>query len=187
MTEERVKQLEWALDKTLKNTSLNPAFNLRDLLTEFGENETEWRIQRSGFKKDGSTWAIIVPYINARAIMKRLDTIVGPDAWQDEYKQLEGGILCGIGLKINGDWIWKQDGAAENENSEIDDVKTAISNAFKRAAVKWGVGRYLYDFETTFAEISLDRKDGFSFATVKDKKIGKEANIYWRAPHLPIR
>ena len=51
----------------------------------------------------------------------------------------------------------------------------------KRAAVQWGVGRYLYDLPTSFAQTSLEKTDGWN--KVFDKKAGK--NFWWNNPQLP--
>jgi hypothetical protein len=52
-------------------------------------------------------------------------------------------VKAGIGIRDadTGEWIWKYDGA---DDTEFQATKGGLSDAFKRAAVKWGVGRYLY-------------------------------------------
>ena len=80
-------------------------------------------------------------YIDARAVMKRLDDVMGIDGWQDSYKSIENRTICELSLKINGVWITKSDGAGD---TKIEGAKGGISDSFKRAAVKFGVGRYLY-------------------------------------------
>jgi hypothetical protein len=42
-------------------------------------------------------------------------------------------------------WVRKSDGAGE---TQVEGEKGAISDALKRAAVKWGIGRYLYDLDS---------------------------------------
>jgi hypothetical protein len=80
-------------------------------------------------------------YIDARTVMKRLDDVMGIDGWQDSYKSIENRTICELSLKINGIWITKSDGAGD---TKIEGAKGGISSSFKRAAVKFGVGRYLY-------------------------------------------
>ena len=80
-------------------------------------------------------------YIDARTVMKRLDDVMGIDGWQDKYKSIENRTICELSLKINGVWITKSDGAGD---TKIEGAKGGISDSFKRAAVKFGVGRYLY-------------------------------------------
>lgn len=89
-------------------------------------------------------------YIDARDVMNRLDEVCGPDAWQDRYTETASGrVLCTIEILSqmpNGDWAWvaKSDGAG---STDVEGDKGGISDAFKRAAVKWGIGRYLYDLD----------------------------------------
>src|ERR1700710_2501614 len=41
-------------------------------------------------------------------------------------------------------WVWKWDTGSE---SKVEAEKGQASDSFKRAAVKWGIGRFLYDLE----------------------------------------
>lgn len=47
---------------------------------------------------------------------------------------------CTISVFLNERWISKEDGSEESDYSS---VKGGFSNSLKRAAVLWGVGRYL--------------------------------------------
>ena len=108
---------------------------LFDALKEpFDPKIISWRVgATSGDKKSG----IALAYIDARDVMKRLDDVCGLE-WQDRYP-FAG--CCEIGLKINGEWLWRSNGADE---TNVEGVKGQFSDAFKRAAVLWGIGRYLY-------------------------------------------
>ena len=100
----------------------------------FDQKLIHWRVgATSGDKSKG----IALAYINARDAMKRFDDVMGLD-WQCRYP-FEG--CCEIGLLINGAWVWRSNGAGE---TDIEGEKGRYSDAFKRAAVMWGVGRYLY-------------------------------------------
>lgn len=82
-------------------------------------------------------------YIDARCVMKRLDDTVGFQNWQDKYFETESGrVICELSICLDGSWITKSDGAG---STEFAGEKGAISAAFKRAAVKFGIGRYLYN------------------------------------------
>lgn len=117
--------------------------NLAKLREPFAADEIEWRIGQAG-KSNGKPWARVLAYVTNRAIMDRLDDVCGPENWQNEYRAgPEGGIVCGISIRVHrGEWVTKWDGA---ENTEIEGVKGGLSGAMKRAAVQWGIGRYLYD------------------------------------------
>ena len=88
-------------------------------------------------------------YIDARYVMDTLDKVVGPAFWQDEYRTVvEGGstqtgVVCRLSINVDGEgWLAKEDVGTE---SNIEGTKGSYSDAFKRAAVKWGIGRDLYD------------------------------------------
>jgi hypothetical protein len=97
----------------------------------------KWRVQQA--KEHGAN---CVAYIDARDVMNLFDKVVGAENWQDKYEAHKGNLFCSIGIKKDGDWVWKTDCGAE---SDIEAEKGEASDAFKRAAVKWGVGRFLYD------------------------------------------
>ena len=80
-------------------------------------------------------------YITARALMERLDLEVGPANWQTRFHEVAGKSCCELGVRIDGEWIWKSDGAGE---TSIEGEKGGFSDAFKRAGVHWGYARELY-------------------------------------------
>lgn len=86
-------------------------------------------------------------YIDARCVMDKLDEVVGIDGWRDEYTVLPGGneVECRLSVKFGGTWITKADVGGQSEQpDEGDRMKAAYSDALKRAAVKFGIGRFLY-------------------------------------------
>ena len=106
------------------------------------------RVGRKSTKKDKAT---ILFYIDARHVMQRLDDVVGIMSWQHEFKAWKTDEqLCGISILvrhniITGDaleWVTKWDGA---DATAVEATKGGLSDSFKRAAVHWGIGRYLYD------------------------------------------
>lgn len=115
----------------------------------FPVNDLKWRVGNT-YERQGSKMANMLVYIDARTVQDRLDEIFTPAGWQFETRSIESynrgnrtvTIIGRLGIRINDEWIWKEDGA---ENSDIEAAKGGISDAFKRAAVQWGIGRYLYD------------------------------------------
>lgn len=101
--------------------------------------EIEWKIATN---KTGQN-ATLVPYIDNRAVLNRLDKAFGPGGWQSTFVACDGGFLCGISILIEGQWVWKWDGAGK---SEIEPFKGGVSDAQKRAAHQWGLGRELYSY-----------------------------------------
>src|SRR5436190_5626909 len=85
-------------------------------------------------------------YITARTAMNRLDTILGPENWWDEYVPGENSVLCRLTVRLpDGSTLTKADaGGYAGMTDSGDDEKSGFSDAFKRAAVKFGVGRYRY-------------------------------------------
>ncbi|HEX4588957.1 MAG TPA: Rad52/Rad22 family DNA repair protein, partial [Gemmataceae bacterium] len=90
--------------------------------------------------------ALALAYVDARVIQDRLDDVLGVEGWQDEYEVLpDNSVICRLRLKIGGEWVTKMDVGGPSEQPDGGDrIKAAFSDALKRAAVKFGVGRYLY-------------------------------------------
>lgn len=129
--------------------------NLKYLSAPFPRQAIHWRAQtvsRNGDK------ALALAYLDARDVMDRLDMVCGPENWQDAYTETaRGRILCKIGIRIGDDWVWKSDGAGE---TAVEGEKGGISDALKRAAVHWGVGRYLYRFDAVWCPCDSYEKNG---------------------------
>lgn len=85
-------------------------------------------------------------YITARTVMNRLDEVAGPESWWDEYQPLEHSVICRLTIRLpDGSLLQKSDaGGYAGMTDQGDDDKSGFSDAFKRAAVKFGVGRHLY-------------------------------------------
>jgi hypothetical protein len=90
--------------------------------------------------------ALALVYVDARVIQDRLDDVLGVEGWQDEYEVLpDNSVVCRLRLKIGGEWVTKMDVGGQSEQPDGGDrMKAAFSDALKRAAVKFGIGRYLY-------------------------------------------
>jgi hypothetical protein len=153
--------------------------NIRERLAmPFPEKDIEWRIQQAGFSGD-KPWAMVLAYIDARAIMDRLDDVFGIDGWSDEYDHLDGGVMCTLTVRLSErDYISKQDGSPE---TNMEAFKGGISKALVRTAVKFGIGRYLYNLEVNFANCSVAKQQGWR--KHYDKASGK--TFYWQPPSLP--
>ncbi len=85
-------------------------------------------------------------YVTARTVMNRLDEVLGPENWWDEYITIANGVLCRLSIRLpDGQVVTKEDaGGCAGLADQGDDEKSGFSDAFKRVAVKFGVGRYLY-------------------------------------------
>lgn len=156
---------------------------LEGLKEPFPHSDISWRIGQAG-KGTDKPWAKVLAYIDNRNIQERLDTVVGQANWKNEFtKGPDGGVLCGLSIKIEGEWVTKWDGA---ENSDIEPIKGGLSDSMKRAAVQWGIGRHLYDLGENWAQIVEKNTPGAHYANCKVKVGGKEEFItfYWLPPRL---
>lgn len=129
------------------------------LAAPFSPDRVSWRV--GSVKKDGSA-AMALAYIDARDVMERLDEVCTPAGWQCRYTHADRKTICELGIRpayadegAADEWIWKADGAGD---SDIEAEKGALSDAFKRAAVRWGVGRYLYELPTPWVRIDTYKK-----------------------------
>lgn len=159
--------------------------DITKLQAPFGADDIEWRIQQAGSTQAGKLWAIVIPYITNRAIQQRLDDVCGVNGWKNEYTSTpnEKGTLCGISIRFNDEWITKYDGA---EDTDIEAVKGGLSSAMKRAAVQWGIGRYLYKYEAAIVTPQFDKPQTMDGWIMTQAKIdGKKQRIYYKRPELP--
>ena len=104
--------------------------------------------------------ALALAYIDARTVMDRLDEVMGPLCWKDKYALNEDGtVVCSLSLKVEAEWITKEDvGGATDPKDPTDRAKSAFSDALKRAAVKFGIGRYLYRFPSQWVDYDPKQK-----------------------------
>lgn len=134
--------------------------DLNQLRSPFQPDDVEWK---PGAVTRDRKKGLAMPYLTSRAIQDRLDDVCGPQNWRNEFRAgPEGGVLCGISINITGDpanesWVCKWDGA---ENTEVEAIKGGLSGAMKRAAVMWGIGRYLYDLPAQW--VPLNEKGRFA-------------------------
>ena len=87
-----------------------------------------------------------IQYVTARTVMNRLDDVLGPERWWDDYQPLEHSVICRLTVQLpDGSTVTKSDaGGYAGMADQGDDDKSGFSDAFKRAAAKFGVARYLY-------------------------------------------
>lgn len=120
---------------------------LAGLAAPFPPERVSWRV---GSTNGDKTKGLALAYIDARDVYDRLDSVVGPANWQCRYPHAGQKTVCEIGIRIDGEWVWKANGAGD---SDVEAEKGAMSDAVKRAAVVWGIGRYLYDVDSPWVEI----------------------------------
>ncbi len=104
----------------------DPRELLSRLAAPFAAEDLEWRLQ---IAYEDRMQGIAVPYVTNRAIQNRLDDVMGPDRWHNEFKPWHStgkreSQLCGISLYFEErGWITKWDGA---EDSDIEPIGRII-------------------------------------------------------------
>lgn len=137
--------------------------NLQELKQEI---PYKWKIQSFNNKdKKLATKASCVAYIDARDAMDLLDKVCGADNWQDKYEFIGNKLIAGIGVKCGSEWVWKFDTGTE---SDYEAEKGQFSDAFKRAGVKWGVGRFLYDKTIVWVDVVDGKPQLAQFKTLSE-------------------
>lgn len=122
------------------------------LAAPFTPEQIEWRVQGRGGKGER---AQVVAYVDARDIQNRLDAVVGMGGWSFTWEPIvvEGGELRVAKGSLTIFGVTREDvGAASN----YEPSKGAVSDALKRAAVGFGIGRHLYDLPAVW--VTLDDK-----------------------------
>ena len=135
--------------------STNYEETIKRLKEPFSIKDVEWKIQTTTQDK---TRGMAVAYLDARAVQRRLDEVVGPFNWKNVYSLWhDKSQICGISIfnAERNEWVTKFDGA---ENSDIEPIKGGLSDSFKRAASTWGVGRYLYELDGIWVDIEAKGK-----------------------------
>jgi hypothetical protein len=93
--------------------------------------------------------ALALAYIDARAVMNRLDAVVGSGNWHFTFEPLTADCKAMKGsLTVCG--VTKCD--AGQASTEDEPIKSAVSDSLKRAAVHFGIGRFLYDLPPIWHE-----------------------------------
>ena len=149
------------------------------LKEKFPEKDLEFRV---GAMNNEKTMGLALAYVQARAIQNRLDEVVGFENWKVSYREIQGGFLCTLSIRINDEWISKEDGAGITDYQSI---KGGISNAFKRVASSgFGIGRYLYNARDSWYAIKPQGK-GFVFAETPKLQLNEEKESQAKAETRP--
>ena len=125
---------------------------LDDLRAPFRPHEHSWRAQqvdRAGRR------AMALCFITSRSVQNRLDDVCGPAGWEGRFDETASGrVIATISIDFGTRWVAKSDGAGA---TAMEGEKGGLSDAFKRAAVMWGIGRYLYDLPAIWADCEVQR------------------------------
>lgn len=151
----------------------------------FSPEDIEWRIGR---KNKDKTKAEVLAYVTARAVMERFDEAVGPENWSVHYETVDmgqagnldrmgnkkdlKGFLCTIEIRLarseESDYcdyiiVSRED---VSQCTDVEPLKGGASGAMKRAAVQFGVGRYLYKLKSNW--VNIDQYGNFKVPKLPD-------------------
>src|SRR5256885_5428887 len=112
-----------------------------------------WRQDGRPISRDGRTIARFVAYIEANTVRERLDAVV-PGEWDltlDLLPPLVGqdddGHTCSFKARLQILGVIREDVGTGR------DYKAAATDAFKRAAVRFGIGHELYQLEQNWVQV----------------------------------
>jgi hypothetical protein len=118
-----------------------------------------WRQDGRPIQRDGRFIARFVAYIEANTVRERLDAVV-PGEWDLTLELLpalpgasvEDGTACTFKARLQVLGVIREDVGTGK------DYKQASTDAFKRAAVRFGIGHELYSYEQNWVELDGDGK-----------------------------
>lgn len=120
----------------------------RGFAAPFNPDDVEFR----AVSKEMDGKAYCVAYVDARVVAQRLDDVAGVGNWAFEWEAVsitDKGVTAAKGtLTVYG--VAKSD-IGDADNREVS--KSSVSDALKRAAVLWGIGRYLYNLSNWFVPV----------------------------------
>ena len=115
-----------------------------------------WRQDGRAVQRDGRFFARFVAYIDANTVRERLDGVV-PGEWDltlDLLPPLPGGddegSTCSFKARLQILGVIREDVGTGR------DYKQAATDAFKRAAVRFGIGHELYAYEQNWVQVDGD-------------------------------
>ena len=119
------------------------------LRAPFSSHAVTWK---PGAVNREKTRALMMPFIDARAVMDRLDAVC-PDDWSFEAVEVTGAKVPTVRGTLTVLGVSRTDFGEGDPSTEAGDSdKAACSDALKRCAVHFGIGRYLYDLPRAWVE-----------------------------------
>ena len=124
--------------------------DLSKLLDKTPENERKYRVGNT-FMHNNVKVANMLCYVDARYVQDKLDEVIGVGNWASDFLEIKGNLFCRITITFLRDdgevgIISKMDCGTE---SNVEKQKGEASDAFKRAAVQFGIGRDLYGLDNS--------------------------------------
>jgi hypothetical protein len=146
----------------------------RHLRRPFTPAAVRFKVQAT-WPKDKPTGGLIVAYIDARLVTERLNLVV-PHLWHDAYRPVgQGQMWCDLTI----DGITRSD-VGEGQG------KALVSDSFKRAGVRFGIGVSLYAIPKMMLDVQSGamkpRKDSLEL-TPRGELICRNSYTAWLDHH----
>ena len=133
------------------------------LAAPFPAHAVQWK--PGVISKDRSR-ALMLAHIDARSVQDRLDAIC-PDAWAFDVEVIPGTRLPAVKGTLTVLGVTRSD-IGEAQDGELGTLKAAASDALKRCAVHFGIGRYLYDLPKTWVDWNDAKREPVSRPTLPE-------------------
>jgi len=153
----------------MEDKEADTCLKMEALRAPFPPQEIKWRPADFSGKKSSP-----LVYIDARNVDDRLDDVIGPDNWEVKFNDSGDRCSCALSVRFNDGWVTKVDVGIP---SNIEGIKGMYSDAYKRAAVHYGIGRYLYAGDLVSGKFEMD---GNQFSKKSNEKIEAEVRKHYR-------
>lgn len=120
-------------------------------------SDIAWRQDGKATQRDGKYFARFVAYVEANTVRERLDACV-PGEWDLTLELLpqlpsdDGDVSCNFKARLQILGVIREDVGTGR------DYKSAATDAFKRAGVRFGIGHELYAYEQNWVQVDSDSK-----------------------------
>ena len=144
-----------------RSPASNPALEIwTKLAAPLPPSVISWRQDGKAVQRDGKFVARFVAYIDANTVRERLDVVV-PGDWDSTLELLPTGAADAtsdgepaVSFKCRLQIL----GVIREDVGTGRDYKSAATDAFKRAATRFGIGHELYDFEQNWVQVDGDSR-----------------------------
>jgi hypothetical protein len=162
---------------------------LVELMQPFTPAVVKFKALTKPFDSNGKKVSFVACYMDARMVAERLNHVVGAGGWEDVYRVLDSNPASGLpiecALTVLG--VTKRD-VGQIAPGKLDDKawKSAYSDALKRAAVKFGVGLYLYKIPQLKGEVIVGNDGRAKGLTIQAQKELRATYERWLASEFNV-
>jgi hypothetical protein len=145
---------------------------LGQLAVPFNPELINWKVTATNKGRNNTKQGLLVPYADPRAYTDRLNAVVTAAGWTREYEvhvvdgfsrsqrestQAVESAKVLVVCRVTIDGVGSHSGTGEAWADDENAMTSAEAQAFKRACVCFGLGRYLYDVPSVW--VDLDERD----------------------------